>query len=187
MNKPAREAHERILLYMTSMARYGKSPYIYPLYGLGELPQGFARLSAIYGGTYMLDKKFDGVTFDDQGRVNGVQSGEEIARCKAVIADPSYFPSKVRQVGRIIRAICFLKAPIPNTSNSDSVQIIIPQRQVNRKFDIYVAMVSDAHNVCPKGMYVAIVSTIVESSQPEEELKPGLALLGPITEKYQRH
>ena len=26
-----------------SMQRYGKSPYLYPLYGLGELPQGFAR------------------------------------------------------------------------------------------------------------------------------------------------
>lgn len=26
-----------------SIQRYGKSPYLYPLYGLGELPQGFAR------------------------------------------------------------------------------------------------------------------------------------------------
>ena len=43
LNKPARETVQRILLYVNSMARYGKSPYIYPLYGLGELPQGFAR------------------------------------------------------------------------------------------------------------------------------------------------
>ncbi len=40
----APEAIERIRLYGNSVARYGKSPYIYPLYGLGELPQGFARL-----------------------------------------------------------------------------------------------------------------------------------------------
>ena len=26
-----------------SIQRYGRSPYLYPLYGLGELPQGFAR------------------------------------------------------------------------------------------------------------------------------------------------
>src|SRR5262249_2523815 len=50
MDRVARETYQRIILYMSSMARYGKSPYIYPLYGLGELPQGFARLSAIYGG-----------------------------------------------------------------------------------------------------------------------------------------
>lgn len=29
--------------YSESIQRYGKSPYLYPLYGLGELPQGFAR------------------------------------------------------------------------------------------------------------------------------------------------
>ena len=29
--------------YRESIQRYGKSPYLYPLYGLGELPQGFAR------------------------------------------------------------------------------------------------------------------------------------------------
>lgn len=45
---------ERMRLYAESLAKYSKSPYIYPLYGLGELPQAFARLSAIYGGTYML-------------------------------------------------------------------------------------------------------------------------------------
>ena len=46
-----------VKLYAESLARFqGGSPYIYPLYGLGELPQAFARLSAVYGGTYMLNK-----------------------------------------------------------------------------------------------------------------------------------
>merc|ERR1711939_389380 len=49
LRRPARDTYERIMLYTSSIARFGKSPYIYPLYGLGELPQGFARLSAIYG------------------------------------------------------------------------------------------------------------------------------------------
>ena len=41
--KPAGDSLKRIKLYSDSLARYGKSPYLYPLYGLGELPQGFAR------------------------------------------------------------------------------------------------------------------------------------------------
>jgi Rab GDP dissociation inhibitor len=51
----------------------GKSPYLYPLYGLGELPQGFARLSAIYGGTYMLDKPIDEIVMEG-GKVNCTNS-----------------------------------------------------------------------------------------------------------------
>lgn len=120
-------------LYSESLARYGKSPYLYPLYGLGELPQGFARLSAIYGGTYMLDKPVDELIFEN-GKVVGVRSGEEIARCKQVYCDPSYVPDRVRKEGQVIRCICLLNHPIPNTKDSLSCQIIIPQKQVGRKF-----------------------------------------------------
>ena len=67
LNEVARPTYERILLYASSVAKYGKSPYIYPLYGLGELPQGFARLSAIYGGTYMLDTPIDEVLYEGEG------------------------------------------------------------------------------------------------------------------------
>ena len=50
--------------------------------------------------------------------------------------------------------------------------------------DIYIACVSSAHNVCAKGYYVAIISTIVEGSVPEREVEAAIALLGPIVEKY---
>lgn len=192
------------------MARYGKSPYIYPLYGLGELPQSFARLSAIYGGTYMLDKSIDKIEIDADGKFTGVTSGQETVKAKHLIGDPSYFGAgqmsqggKIRVVeqGKVIRAICLLKHPIPGTEDADSAQIIIPQNQVNRRngklssypcsviaellsTDIYVAMVSSTHNVCAKDIYIAIVSTIVETDKPELEIAPGLQLLGPIYDKW---
>ncbi|ETW86943.1 hypothetical protein HETIRDRAFT_377642 [Heterobasidion irregulare TC 32-1] len=192
INKPARPAYDRIVLYTSSMARYGKSPYIYPLYGLGELPQSFARLSAIYGGTYMLDKHIDEIVTDADGKFVGVRSGTETVKAKQVIGDPSYFGAgsldggKVRVVEerKVIRAICLLNHPIPGTDDSDSVQIIIPQNQVGRKNDIYIAMVSSTHNVCAKDVYVAIVSTIVETSAPENEIQLGLSLLGPLIDKF---
>ena len=47
-------------------------------------------------------------------------------------------------------------------------------------------MVSSAHNVCPKGYYIAIVSTIAErDSNNHLELQPGLDRLGKITEIFQ--
>ena len=67
--QPAIITVRRIKLYSDSLARYGKSPYLYPMYGLGELPQGFARLSAIYGGTYMLDKPIDEIVVEN-GKVS---------------------------------------------------------------------------------------------------------------------
>ena len=131
-NEPCAATVARIKLYSDSLARYGKSPYLYPLYGLGELPQGFARLSAIYGGTYMLDKPVDEIVYEN-GRVVGVKCGGEVARCKQVYCDPTYVPSKVKKTGQVIRAICLLNHTVPNTNDAQSVQIIIPQKQVNRE------------------------------------------------------
>ncbi len=45
-------------------------------------------------------------------------------------------------------------------------------------------MVSAAHAVCSKGLYVAIVSTTVETKNPAAELQPGLDLLGDILEQF---
>lgn len=132
MTQPCDEPLRRINLYYDSLSRYGKCPYLYPLYGLGELPQGFARLSAVYGGIYMLNKPADEILMEN-GVVCGVKSEGEIAKTKAVIADPSYFPERVKQIGQVVRCICILSHPIPNTSDCKSCQLIIPQNQVNRK------------------------------------------------------
>jgi len=50
--------------------------------------------------------------------------------------------------------------------------------------DIYVSCVSSAHSVTSKGFHLVIVSTTVETDDPEAELTPGLDLLAPIKEKY---
>lgn len=39
-------------------------------------------------------------------------------------------------------------------------------------------MVSGLHNVCQKGYYVAIISTIVETNNPKAELEPAFELIG---------
>uniref|UniRef100_A0A8C1MKU9 Rab GDP dissociation inhibitor n=1 Tax=Cyprinus carpio TaxID=7962 RepID=A0A8C1MKU9_CYPCA len=185
LEQPCLETINRIKLYSESLARYGKSPYLYPLYGLGELPQGFARLSAIYGGTYMLNKPVDEIVMEG-GHVVGVKSEGEVARCKQLICDPSYIPDRVHKVGQVIRVICVLSHPIKNTNDANSCQIIIPQNQVNRKSACVrrylYAVTSRGHIYVWK--YIAIASTTVETSDPEAEIEPALELLEPIDQKF---
>ncbi|GJN23051.1 hypothetical protein PR202_gb10667 [Eleusine coracana subsp. coracana] len=185
LDEPAIRTIKRMKLYAESLARFqSASPYIYPLYGLGELPQAFARLSAVYGGTYMLNKPECKVEFDENGKAYGVTSEGETAKCKKVVCDPSYLPEKVKKVGKVARAICIMKHPIPDTKDSHSVQIILPKKQLKRKSDMYVFCCSYAHNVAPKGKFIAFVSTEAETDKPEIELKPGIDLLGPVEETF---
>ncbi|KAJ0983981.1 hypothetical protein J5N97_002337 [Dioscorea zingiberensis] len=185
LDEPAIVTVKRMKLYAESLARFqGGSPYIYPLYGLGELPQGFARLSAVYGGTYMLNKPECKVEFDSNGKAYGVTSARETVKCKKIVCDPSYLPDKVQKVGRVARAICIMSHPIPDTNDSHSVQIILPQKQLGRKSDMYLFCCSYSHNVASKGKYIAFVSTEAETDSPEIELKPGIDLLGHVDETF---
>lgn len=89
MNKPAIDAIKKIQLYMDSMGRYGNSPFIYPVYGLGGIPEGFSRISAVNGGTFMLNTDISEVLFED-GKVVGVKGADGIAHCSTVVMDPTY-------------------------------------------------------------------------------------------------
>jgi Rab GDP dissociation inhibitor len=184
---PAIQLVMRIKLYQDSLLRFMsngvKSPYIYPLYGLGELPQGFARLSAVYGGTFMLNRPVDRIVYDAEGRACGVISQGEYAKCKSIVADPSYFaetePAKVKVTSTVVRAIAILSHPITD-SKDESCQIIIPQKQVGRRSDIYVFLAGSSFNICPAGRFLAFVSTTKEKATPQEDLAEGVKLLGKV-------
>ena len=128
---------EKIALYMDSIGRYGDSPFLYPIYGLGGLPEAFSRLCAIHGGTYMLNTQVDEILMEN-GKVTGIRSGDQTAKAPLVICDPSYTidadgQSKyVKPIGKVIRAICLMNHPIPHTNDAQSIQIILPAKQLNK-------------------------------------------------------
>lgn len=186
LEQPAVETIKRIQLYVESLGKYGDSPFLYPIYGIGGLPESFSRLCAIHGGTYMLNTKVDEILFKD-GKVCGFKSGEEEAKANIVICDPSYamgVKGKVKEIGKAIRAICIMDHPIRHSGDATSCQIILPQKQLGRKYDIYISCVSSNHAVCAKGLYIAMISTTVETDKPELEIRPALDLIGDVLEMF---
>ena len=179
---------EKMQLYFNSFGRYGNSPFIYPVWGLSGLAEGFSRLCALYGGTYMLNRDVEEILYDENGNFRGIKSQGEEAYGKILITEPSYVQKfgKVKSVGKVIRRICILNHPIPNTNDVASCQIILPQIQINRKNDIFIAVLNYTHCVCKKGYFLAIISTIAETDKPETEIEVAMDIVGPILEKFDK-
>lgn len=43
---------------------------------------------------------------------------------------------QVKKVGKVARAVCIMSHPIPDTNDSHSAQVILPQKQLGRKSDM---------------------------------------------------
>jgi Rab GDP dissociation inhibitor len=182
---------ERLQLYAFSLNRFEKSPYIYPVWGLGGLPEGFSRLAAVHGGVYMLRRQVKKILYNDDGTVKGVEAWTEGKRegeayCKQLIADPSYFvdTDKVKKTGQVARWMCIMDHPVEGTNNAGSAQIILPHKQTGHKSDIYISVLSDTLQVAPKGRWVAMISAQVYTDSPKKELRPAAKMLGKVLKDF---
>lgn len=77
-------------LYLTSLARFCKSGFLAGMYGVGsELCQGFCRLSAVHGGTFMLNMKLDKIIKSDN-HFKVLTQDDQVFTCKNIIASADF-------------------------------------------------------------------------------------------------
>lgn len=74
---------------MNSVGIFGESPFIYPIYGLGGIPEGFSRMCAVNGGTFMLNTDIQEIIFEE-GKVVGVKKDGQLTKTNMVVCSPSY-------------------------------------------------------------------------------------------------
>lgn len=84
--------------FLESLGRYGNTPFIFPMYGSGELPQCFCRLCAVFGGVYHLKRGIDGLIVKDN-KCCGVISNKRRLNAKHVILSSSCGPSEYLENG----------------------------------------------------------------------------------------
>lgn len=181
LSQPAKPVIEKIKCYAYSVLRFGNSPYIYPCYGVGNLPEAFSRFAALRNGMFMLSSNVSSLNYGDDGKVTGLTFTHEavddgkasVATAPIIICDPRYLAADdVTQTGQIARCVVIMTAPIPNTNDQGNGQIIIPNIEVKRQNDVYMSCLSGDLEACPQGRYLAIMSTTVEG-----------AAVGDITDK----
>ena len=111
---------------------FGNWPFLYPMYGLGDIPKAFSKLWIASGWLWMLNTPVDEIIFDSSGKVKGVRSGSRVAKAPLVICDPSYaknLEEEIKCTGKVIRSIWILNHPVLNTQDAASCQIILPYKQ----------------------------------------------------------
>merc|ERR1719348_832351 len=80
--------------FLSSLGRFGPTPFLWSMYGTGELPQAFCRLCAVFGGIYYLGRSLEGVVVRE-GKASAVVTEGRRIQCDQVVLPSHQLPSSL--------------------------------------------------------------------------------------------
>lgn len=158
--------------FLQSLGRYGNTPFIWPLYGVGELPQAFCRMCAVFGGLYCLRRSAESITLDASSNTCiGITSEGQFLKCNWLIMGSSYLPNKWRKdtPQHVSRAV-FITDKCLKASDHGAVTLMSMPRTNEKGSPITVIELDKTSSACPSGLYVVHLVTDCCVSA-EEDLK----------------
>jgi len=157
--------------FLSSLGRFGPTPFLWSMYGTGELPQAFCRLCAVFGGIYYLGRSLEGVVVK-QGRAEAVVTEGKKISCKHLVLPHCKIPSKLELnreevISSSSRSFLLTKESLLPTEKEQITFLSLPQRNNN---PVRVVEVGPGTAACPKGLHV-VHATVEGEEDPEGILK----------------
>ena len=137
--------------YLASIGRYGNSPFLYPLYGNGEMSQSFCRLCAVFGGFYFLRFPLAGFTMDASTKqCTGIVSstGERFRAKDTVICSSAFLPKQSSNAPALRRTVLITNQSI---KSSEKEEITYLRLSNTNESGIHVIEVGNGSGCAPDG------------------------------------
>ncbi|XP_067681874.1 rab proteins geranylgeranyltransferase component A 2-like [Haliotis asinina] len=162
--------------FLQSLGRYGNTAFLFPLYGSGEIPQGFCRLCAVFGGVYCLHMSATHIITDQANKCCAVHTTEgQRIDCKHLILGPSYIPDTLKDKAsdsKISRAILITNKSVLTSENQElSMLHLLPEDDPGRP--ITILELPPSSMVCSRDSFVVHV-TRTGSGDPEADILPAI-------------
>lgn len=94
---PFEEGMERTKKFLQSLGRYGNTPFIFPMYGCGEIPQCFCRLCAVFGGIYCLKRQISAINVNEDAQTVTIEvDGQHQVQAKHIVCSTNSLPDHMR-------------------------------------------------------------------------------------------
>ncbi|XP_073919141.1 rab proteins geranylgeranyltransferase component A 1 isoform X3 [Castor canadensis] len=173
--------------FLHCLGRYGNTPFLFPLYGQGELPQCFCRMCAVFGGIYCLHHSIQCLVVDKESRKCKAvidQFGQRIIS-KHFLVEDSYFSENMCscvQYRQISRAVLITDRSVLKTDSDQQISILTIPAEEAGTFAVRVIELCSSTMTCMKGTYLVHL-TCTSSKTARQDLEPIVQkLFTPFTE-----
>lgn len=182
---------EGVKKFLLSLGRYGNSPFLFPMYGCGEIPQCFCRLCAVFGGVYCLSKPIGEMNFaaNEGGvgrRFQSLNCGKQTIEAKSLVVGQGYVTKdifeeeknekrKQAHCGHMARAIFLTNVPLGGASQNTGgggVSLMKLPPVEGHEDGATIIQLSHFSGTCPKDIYLVHVTAKSVSGEPKLDLEP---------------
>ncbi|NXF32499.1 RAE2 geranylgeranyltransferase, partial [Nyctibius bracteatus] len=162
--------------FLQCLGRYGNTPFLFPLYGQGEIPQCFCRLCAVFGGIYCLRHSVQCLVVDkESGRCKAVVDhfGQRISANYFIVEDSYLSESTCKNVcyRQISRAVLITDQSVLNTDSEQQVSILTVPPVDPGKPAVCVIELCSSTMTCMKDTYLVHL-TCPSTKTAREDLEP---------------
>ncbi|KAM6061724.1 rab proteins geranylgeranyltransferase component A 1 isoform 2-T2 [Chlamydotis macqueenii] len=162
--------------FLQCLGRYGNTPFLFPLYGQGEIPQCFCRMCAVFGGIYCLRHSVQCLVVDkDSGRCKAIVDhfGQRISANYFIVEDSYLSESVCTNVcyRQISRAVLITDQSVLNTDSEQQVSILTVPPVDRGKPAVCVIELCSSTMTCMKDTYLVHL-TCPSTKTAREDLEP---------------
>jgi len=144
--------------FLSSLGRFGPTPFLWSMYGTGELPQAFCRLCAVFGGVYYLGRSLEGLVVKE-GKAQAVVTEGKRIQCDQVVLPSALVPPDLRPEKAKIssatcsRAVLLSRASLLPTDKEQLTFLSLPKEGL-RESAVHIIEVGAGTAACPKGLHL---------------------------------
>ncbi|XP_040298372.1 rab proteins geranylgeranyltransferase component A 1 [Bufo bufo] len=163
--------------FLRCLGRYGNTPFLFHMYGLGEIPQCFCRMSAVFGGIYCLHHSLRGLLLDAQTSecVAVIDSRGKRIRCRHVVIEESYLPESAcadlcyRQISR---AILITDRSVLRSDTDQEISVLTVPPDDEGRTAVHLTELCSSTNTCIKHTYLVHLTCPSSKTTAREDLEP---------------
>ncbi|XP_072482163.1 rab proteins geranylgeranyltransferase component A 1 isoform X1 [Notamacropus eugenii] len=163
--------------FLRCLGRYGNTPFLFPLYGQGELPQCFCRMCAVFGGTYCLSHAVQCLVVDkESGKCKAIidHFGQRIS-AKYFIVEDSFLTEKTCSnvtYRQISRAVLITDRSVLKAESDQQISILtVPPLELGSAA-VRVIELCSSTMTCMKGTYLVHLTCPSSKATAREDLEP---------------
>ncbi|XP_056911284.1 rab proteins geranylgeranyltransferase component A 1 isoform X2 [Takifugu flavidus] len=163
--------------FLQCLGRYGNTPFLFPVYGLGEIPQCFCRMCAVFGGIYCLRHSVSCLLVDkDTNRCKAVidSRGQRIS-CSHFVVEEGYVGPERKRVATpprfISRAVLITDSSVLSSNSDQQVSLVTIPPIAAGCAAVRMVELSPSTMTCMPGTYLVHL-TCQSSGSAYEDLSP---------------